>query len=207
LVYNSNLLMYDCEIGASEDATPQAKTDASLWSQLLAKPVSGAAVSRNNELRVLPAQLVTWGDWSRRHPQTSVLNRDLRMAARYKDAAPLAYFKSPHLLENAVVRPLPDRNSLAFKTHVIAVRVNDQRRVFKLSDLLNYADASGVCAVSVASTMLRFRCDRESHTAFLENDAPDDGITAVISYWFAWHAMHPDDAIYDFENQRDSSSS
>ena len=201
LVYNSNLLMYDRRISQANTPAPDSLPDASLWSQLLGKPISGPAAVENSSLTILPSRLVTWHDWSERHPNTSVLNRDLRMAARYKDAAPLAYFKSPDLLQTAVVRPLPPIDGPSLKARMLGVSVGSERRIYLVADLISRADSNGAFADTLGSTTLRFKCDRQSQTVVVENDEPDDDITAIPSYWFAWHSMHPDDTIHRFNSE------
>ena len=59
LLYKRNLLFYDVE------------TD-SLWQQLLGQAVTGASAGR--KLTVLPAVHVTWAEWKKMHPRTTVLS-------------------------------------------------------------------------------------------------------------------------------------
>jgi hypothetical protein len=203
LVYNSNMLIYDRAPSQTNNAEFDVLPAASLWSQLLAKPISGPAAAQELSLRILPAQLVTWRDWSERHPKTSVLNRDLRMASRYKDAAPLAYFKSPDLLKTAVVRPLPPTNSPPLKARMLAVSVGDQHKLYEIADLISRCDSQGRFADAIGSITVNFRCDRQLQTVYVENDEPDDDVIVIPAYWFAWHAMHPEDAIHRFTEQQD----
>lgn len=205
LVYNSNMLMYDRAPSQQDNAEFDALPLASLWSQLLGKPISGPAAAHDASLRILPAQLVTWGDWSERHPNTSMVNRDLRMAARYADAAPLPYFKSPDLLEKAVVRPLPPTDSPPLKTRMLAVRVGDDHKLYETADLISRGDSQGRFADTIDSTTVSFRCDRQSQTVYVENDEPDDDIVVIPAYWFAWHAMHHEDTIHRFTEQQNQS--
>jgi hypothetical protein len=55
---SGNLVMYDVETG-------------SYWSQLLLTAICGPHLG--TELRPLPAELTTWGDWTATHPDTRVL--------------------------------------------------------------------------------------------------------------------------------------
>ena len=59
LLYKWNLLFYDVE------------TD-SLWAQLLGQAVTGQLAGK--KLNVLPAVHVTWAEWKKMHPRTSVLS-------------------------------------------------------------------------------------------------------------------------------------
>jgi hypothetical protein len=58
-LYYDNLVMFD----------HQSET---LWSQLLGQSLRGGF--RDAQLQVLPSQLVTWGEWKSRHPDTDILS-------------------------------------------------------------------------------------------------------------------------------------
>jgi hypothetical protein len=186
LVYNSNLLMYE---RTAHDVAATAGGGESLWSQLLAKAVSGPAAGRGEALALIPAELVTWGDWSARKPQTSVVDRDLRLTDRYKDGEPPAHFQSDKL--KFPVRPLPPADGPEAKTPVLAVAAGSARRVYPISYILHMA-SNGEWTDSLGSIELRFIADRTRGTVRIE---PNDAVQAVHAYWFAWHAMHPDDPL------------
>ena len=67
LLYQRNLLFYDVE------------TD-SLWAQLLGQAVTGASAGK--KLTVLPAVHVTWAQWKKMHPRTTVLSFRTGLPAR-----------------------------------------------------------------------------------------------------------------------------
>ena len=89
LLLDSNKLMYD-------EATE------SLWSQLEGRALHGARVGED-ELGVLPVDLVPWSVWRARHPRTTVVDRetgfdrDYRLGAAYGDyfAASETMFPAP----------------------------------------------------------------------------------------------------------------
>lgn len=200
LLYNSNLLMYDRnEFRAGASVPRHGGGGESLWSQLLAAPISGRALELNESLAMIPCEIATWGDWSARHPQTTVLDRQISMAARYKKAAPTQYFNSDELL--APVRPLPPSDSLDAKTPVLAVSAGGQRRVYPIPFMMAaaaqplepaqpmvYADALG-------DVRLEFVIDRGGHAVRVQTDPPGQAIEIVHALWFAWHAMHPEDTL------------
>lgn len=183
LVYNSNMLMYDA---ASE----------SLWSQLLGRAVSGPKAGAT--LAVLPAELQRWDQWLARHPQTTVLNRDLRLAKRYKDAAPLEYQRNERVLFPVDPSPPPELG-LSAKTRVLAVEANGVRRVYPLPDLAQHARQSATSPPSwtdlLGPVTLRFIFDGAYQTVRVEHDPVDAAVRAIPVYWFAWHAMHPEDEL------------
>jgi len=77
-LYRSNKLMYD-------------KATQSLWNTLWGKPVIGPLAERDIALQRLSVITTNWGEWRRRHPQSSVLalstgyQRDYSEGAAYRD--------------------------------------------------------------------------------------------------------------------------
>ncbi len=212
LLYNSNLLMYDRNETGADDASPvHGGGGESLWCQLLAKPISGSATTLGASLTPLPCDAVTWADWSERHPDTTVVDRDLSMSQRYKDAAPTQYFQSNKIL--FPVQPLaepPPSGPLDLKTPVLAVITSEGRRVYPIpyvlhkaqplsagSDIVEWSDTMG--ANAGGRRTLRFIGDRKARTLRVESDPADPSLLAVNCFWFAWHAMHPDDQIVSAE--------
>lgn len=70
LLYRSNKLMVDRQTGT-------------LWSNLTGEPVLGELARDPEGLPVLPLTLTTWKDWRTRHPDTTVLALDRRLAERW----------------------------------------------------------------------------------------------------------------------------
>lgn len=214
LVYNSNLLMYRRWPPAATNAhgflagdLPQGEY---LCSQLLARGVSGMGARKNLSLNVIPCELVTWADWSARHPDTTVLDRDVDMIERYKDAAPTQYFQSDKVV--FPVRPLADAPPLGrldLKERVLAVISDGGRRVYPISYVLHLGKPTGTgdgnevewtdtwpgARAGGDSRTLRFIGDRKAQTLRVECDPPDPALRAINCFWFAWHAMYPDDQL------------
>ena len=86
LLYRSNKLMFDHE-------------SKSLWSTLLGAPVVGELVGSGLKLESLPIVTTRWGEWRKRHPETTVLSldtgheRDYREGRAYRD-----YFSNDRLM-------------------------------------------------------------------------------------------------------------
>ena len=59
----------------------------SLWSALSGEPVAGELVDREIKLEVLPIVRTTWGEWKRKHPETTVLDIKYRLFARLQQRA------------------------------------------------------------------------------------------------------------------------
>jgi hypothetical protein len=200
LIYNCNLLMYDRNQRRSEGSPRFGAGRETLFSQLLGKAVAGSTDDIEAALIFIPHELVTWADWSVRHPETTVLNRDLAMFERYRDAAPTQYFNEPDPL--TPVSPAPPEDSLAAKTQVMAVITSEACRVYPLPYVLDHAtpiaDAPGLVEWKdeLGSRTLRFIGDRQAKTLRVEASPADDQMLTFQSFWFAWHAMHPEDELY-----------
>lgn len=139
LLYRSNKLMFDAETG-------------SLWSSLTGQPVVGPLVGSGLELAALPVVTTTWGEWRRRHPDTTVLSLDTGHARDYSEgAAYRAYFATDELMfdvsrrdgrlpnkaEVLVVRSMPAAEANAGTTEAppvaIAAKRLDQEPVLHLT--------------------------------------------------------------------------
>ena len=85
-LYRSNKLMYD-------------KETLSLWNTLWGTPVIGPLANSEITLTRLTVVTTTWGEWRRRHPQTSVLSLNTGFHRDYSEgAAYREYFASDELM-------------------------------------------------------------------------------------------------------------
>ena len=106
-LYRSNKLMYD-------------KKTQSLWNTIWGKPVIGPLVGKGIELEYLSVVTTTWGEWKKRHPNTSVLSlktghhRDYDEGVAYRD-----YFSTDELMFSV---PHKD-NRLKNKQEILAIRL------------------------------------------------------------------------------------
>ena len=105
LLYRSNKLMFDHE-------------SKSLWSTLLGEPVIGELAGSGLKLEYVPIVTTRWGEWRRRHPDTTVLSldtgheRDYREGRAYRD-----YFSN-----DALMFDVPERDRrLRNKDEVLAM--------------------------------------------------------------------------------------
>lgn len=105
-LYRSNKLMYD-------------QATQSLWSTVRGEPVVGPLVGQGIALEHLSVVTTTWGEWRRRHSDTTVLSletghrRDYGEGVAYHD-----YFSTDRLMFNT---PFSDQR-LANKREVLALR-------------------------------------------------------------------------------------
>ena len=85
-LYRSNKLMYD-------------KATQSLWSTLEGEPVLGPLVGKGVKLDFLSVVTTTWGEWKKRHPETTVLSLDTGHRRNYGEGvAYQQYFATDELM-------------------------------------------------------------------------------------------------------------
>jgi hypothetical protein len=159
LLYQSNLLMYD---------RAPSRPGESLWSQLQARAVSGPAALGAATLDLVPFALTRFADWTREHPETTILAPIPGEEGKYGEDVYGSYFNSREL--RFPVDPLPPEGSLDRKA-----------RVF----VSGSAGAWEVTPLTVRSDETRFEVVSPS------GPAPRPGFYA---FWFAWYATHADDA-------------
>jgi hypothetical protein len=183
LLYNSNLLMYD---------TAPAGAPSSLWSQLQFRAITGPAAAEGAQLVVLPAQVVYWADWQRQYPDTTVLAPDPAYIKRYNREPYSSYFGRAQ--PRYPIQPLPIAPTIPLFEPVIAVRVSEDACVYPFSRIAKGADALGRWTTRCGDAPLHFDYrHRPPNPATVEvgADAPVGSVRFVQSFWFAWHAMHP----------------
>lgn len=105
-LYRSNKLMYDAET-------------KSLWSTLEGEPVFGPLAGQGIRLQPLHVVTSTWGEWRKRHPETTVLSLETGHQRDYGEGvAYRTYFASEELMF-----PVPkDDARLPAKTEILALR-------------------------------------------------------------------------------------
>lgn len=184
LLYNSNLLMYDVQ---------PAEQTSSLWGQLQFRAITGPAAAAGVELEVLPAQVVYWSDWQRQHPRGTILAPDPAYRKRYNREPYSSYFGRAQ--PRYPVQPLPIAATIPLFEPVIAVQAGAEACVFPFSRIAEGADPqgrwTGQCGDAGVHFDYRHRPPNPP-TVEVRSDAP---VRFVQSFWFAWHAMHPQDRL------------
>ncbi len=208
-LYRSNKLMYDAET-------------KSLWSTLEGEPVFGPLAGQGIRLEPLHVVTTTWGEWRKRHPETTVLSLETGHQRDYGEGvAYRTYFGSDELMF-----PVPtDDSRLPAKTEILALRNLDGSETLAIS--VDHLLAHPVLNESLAAEPLVVLTDpsganrvyaRQSEQAFTTwdptaNTASDSsGVTWTVSesglsgpngetlprrsahraFWFAWAAQFPE---------------
>lgn len=191
LLYNSNLVLYD--------RRPEHRGE-SLWSQLQARAIAGPAAAEERALRVVPCALVTWQDWRRSHPETTVLKPDPARMDRYKRNPYVSYYGSDLL--RFPTAPLPPEGGPDLKTRCLILGRGGSYTVYPLSLPgesfgRSGAEEEGVEPIAMSASAAGRAGDLER---ILQAGADGEdldrrgGTETFYSFWFAWYACRPEQA-------------
>jgi hypothetical protein len=174
LLYNSDVLLYD-------------RQTESLWSQIMAEAVSGPL--RGTRLEFLPTAHTTWADWRARHPETAVLSPETGHHRNYGRDPYADYVESE--LTMFPVRTRDER--LHPKERVIGVSIGGEHKAYPFSALATL----GVRRFGdvVGGRHIRVEFDAAAQTARIV-DGNGQELPALIAFWFAWVAFHPDTELF-----------
>ena len=119
LLYRSNKLMFDDRNG-------------SLWSQQTGEPVVGDLVGYGIKLNVLPLVVTSWGEWKKKHPDTTVLDINTGHKRPYSAGAAYGeYFANP-----GTMFPVWQQSKvLEKKERVFAIELEGIPKAYPLAEL------------------------------------------------------------------------
>lgn len=208
-LYRSNKLMYD-------------RDTQSLWSTVLGKPVIGPLANKGIQLEHVNVVTTTWGEWKRRHPDTSVLSLNTGHRRNYNEGVAYQnYFATDQLMFNtpfqddrlnnkqevlALTFPAAPSDQLAIDTAFLNQHPLYQDTVGR-QKLIVLTDKSGANRVYDPKNMQFISYDGDStltdNTGSKwilgeEKLTSEDG-TRILerlphrrAFWFGWHAAFPD---------------
>ncbi|MGI9203296.1 MAG: DUF3179 domain-containing protein [Woeseiaceae bacterium] len=173
LLYNSDVLMYD-------------RQTESLWSQIMKTAITGEM--KGSKLTTVSLVHTTWRDWRSKHPDTEVLSLHTGYRRNY-DKNPYAGYERQSQLYFPVNN---EDRSYPRKSLVIGLEVDGHFKAYPFEELKagpeRFTDSVGGVKVEVTF-------DNDNDTASIVSlDGRD--LSAMILYWFAWSAFHPDTKIY-----------
>lgn len=177
LLYNSDVLMYDHQT-------------QSLWSQIMKTAITGDM--KGAKLTPISLAHTTWRDWRKRHPDTEVLSTRTGYRRNYgKD--PYAGYER----QNRLYFPVSNEDrTYPRKSLVVGLEVDGHFKAYPFEELKigpdKFTDTVGGVRVEVSY-------DIENRTASVVSVNGRE-ISAMILYWFAWSAFHPNTQIYTADN-------
>lgn len=173
LLYNSDVLLYD------------RKTE-SLWSQLLARAVTGEMTG--TRLTVLPLLVTSWSEWREQYPETWVLSRQTGYIRNY-DRDPYAGYQSSEGIYFPVKQQDPRYHP---KEQVLGLEIDGRFKAYPVAEL---SRTVGAIEDSFAGQSIIIHYNPASQSARFF-DLQGNELPAIRSYWFAWYAFHPDTAVF-----------
>ena len=212
LLYRSNKLMYD-------------RQSYTLWSNMTGEPVVGRLAATSLKLLVLPNTLTTWKAWVRRHPETTVMVPDTRLASRWRfdytsGAADRAragvafpvWQKSDRLPRNAEVYALRiGEAAKAYPMDILLKRgvIHDEVGGDKLVLLADRG--SGAVRVYLSGGLTFRRGDKEGELVdegnrrwrITEEQLEAEGaeplarVPGHAAFWFGWYGFFPQTEVYE----------
>ena len=206
-LYRSNKLMYD-------------QDTQSLWNTTWGEPVIGPLADQDIQLERSYLVTTTWGEWRRRHPDTSVLSLDTGHQRDYGEGVAYnAYFSTDDLMFSISTSDNRLQNkdevlALTFPGHsqdtmAIAADYLNAKPIYtnRLGDLefVVLTDASGANRVFESGGKQFTNYDQDATVTDSEGrtwQLSEDGLTsgdmtlarlpAHRAFWFGWHAAFPD---------------
>jgi len=173
LLYNSDVLLYD-------------RQSESLWSQLLAKAVTGPL--KGTELKIVSTANTTWRNWKKRYPETLVLTTETGYARDYARTPYGKYDRSTDIMF-----PVDNLdNTYHPKERVLGVEVDGKYKAYPFEEL---AKAGPRVKDNFSGKTLDIRYDKKNQIAEILNEAEQD-INSFVSFWFAWAAFYEDTEVF-----------
>ncbi len=179
LLYNSDVLLYD-------------KQTESLWSQVLGTAIAGPQKSAS--LKRIPTSHTSWADWLARHPDTLVLSEETGHDRNYQRDPYRGYGDSKTVMFQ--VRHSSEKYHP--KELVLALALNGDVKAWPFSELRKSGKQELVDTLGGQSITIEF--DDANNTARVLNQQGEQ-LPAIIAFWFAWYAFHPETAIFKPETQ------
>ena len=160
-----------------------------LFSLLLNKSVTGV----NQELEIVPHEVMDWKTWVEMHPETTSIAPNENFKKRYRKGDPSMYFLTDTLYFPAKPMPPIQEN---FKAHVLAIKSESGFSVYSIHDLVEKADEFGHLQLNIDGKPITLLTNKEPlwAAAYDENGEP---MISQRALWFAWFANHPSTKIIE----------
>ena len=174
LLHESNVLFYDHQT-------------ESLWSQLKEEAVTGTLTG--TRLRALPSVTTTWKAWRTQHPDTLVLSTQTGFKRDYSRLPYQDYAASP-----TPAFPVKRQDPrLSPKDKVLGLSLAGVHKAYPLAVLRG---RKAPLEDRVGGKAIKIIYDPEADSAQVLDAHSGELLPAVVAYWFAWAAFHPQAEVY-----------
>jgi len=178
LLVNSNKIMYDVQT-------------STLWSHLRGVGIGGELTG--TKLVVRPVTHMRWGDWLAENPETEVLSLPAPIFFDNPERPPISYDYTPgqayrSYYENPDVWfPVIDvPTTYSIKTEVVGISRNGDSVAF---DVAAFTALGQTVDIDVGGDLLTVEPTGIGVRVY---DETGQRVPSEQSFWFAWHANHPD---------------
>ncbi|MBI2594703.1 MAG: DUF3179 domain-containing protein [Candidatus Colwellbacteria bacterium] len=175
-LWNSNLVMYD------------RKTD-SLWSQILGQAIAGEMAG--TKLKILPSDLVKFGDWKKLNSNGQVLSKDTGAVRSYGTDPYGDYYTTP-----GTYFPVSKRDDrLSEKELVMGIEVNGKFKAYWPEAVKR---AGQVTDIFEGKTII-LKYEKDIDAVRIYEKMPNGELVRInplTGYWFSWAASHPNTELY-----------
>jgi len=173
LLFQSDVLMYDYQT-------------ESLWSQLSTQAVTGPMTG--HRLKPIFLEHTTWEAWRQKYPQTVVLSTDTGFTRDYQRDPYAGYARS-----DRIMFPVSHMdNRYPPKEWVLGVEVNGHFKAYPFSEL----EPIGIPFADTLNGKQFVVCWDPTHRSSTVIDPQGTPLPAIMAYWFAWSAFHPDTTVF-----------
>jgi hypothetical protein len=175
-LWNSNLVMYD-------------RRTESYWSQVLGEAIVGEMTGA--QLKVLPSDQITYGDWKALHPDGDVLSRETGISRSYGVNPYGNYFSN-----NEVFFPTSNQDDrLENKDFVLGIVIDGQARAYFPPAIKDIGRLEETFAGK--NLVIEWNEDIEAVRMFEKlPDGTSERVNPFANFWFSWAAVHPDTELF-----------
>ena len=176
LLWQSNLLMYN--------RTGDPETE-SLWSQVLGEAVVGP--DTGTKLRIIPSDIVQFGEWRKLHPDTVALSRDTGIYNSYTyDRDPYGdYYTDNNAVSFGAV--FTDHR-LQAKDLVLGIELDGQFKAYH-DDAIQVGETTD----TFAGQTITIRKNEGGEVTMFIGERP---LPFIPGFWFSWVAVHPETEVF-----------
>ena len=192
LTFGTTGLLVDGALVVYDVAQDGAIGGEQLFLPIESRAISGGETDTSLALTPIPMTLTTWESWQMAYPETTVIDRDLSFAKRYKKANPRTYFLTDDLPFH-VTPPPPD--TLRPKSSVHIVTSPTTRRVIPEAWIIDAAGDVGSWSHDFDDVAVTFTIEDHRIVSAIATGPAKASITQAA--WFAWYARHGDGDVID----------
>jgi len=176
LLYNSDVLLYDRET-------------ETLWSQILAKAVSGKLM--NTDLEIIPSAHTSWKAWKKTHPETKVLSLKTGFSRDYS-RSPYGTYDT----DVATYFPVEFKSKRYHpKERVLGITLNGKQKVYPFAEIAK--NSGNTFTDKFADEILTIEFDAENLDGKII-DSSGKVLPSINTFWFAWYGFHPKGDVYKY---------